>query len=52
MRWENRMELWGAILKALVYLVVYFYEEILFGLGEWAAHKLKGGNNPKPGKTN
>lgn len=52
MRWEIRMELWGAILKAVAYLVVYFYEEILFGLGEWAWHKLKHGNDPKPEKTN
>ncbi len=45
------MEFWGAILKAVVYLVVYFYEEILWGLGEWIWHKLKDWNDPKPKKT-
>ena len=46
------MDFWTGILKTVVYLVVFFYEEILLVLGEWAWHKLKDGNDPKPEKTN
>ena len=44
------MEFWGAILKAVVYLVVYFYEINFLEPGAWAWHKLKDGYDPKPGK--
>lgn len=45
------MEFWGAVLKGLVSLLVFFWEEILFGLIEWARHQLKDGNDPKTKKT-
>jgi len=45
------MEFRGAILKAVVSLVVYFYEIIFLEPGAWAWHKLKDRGYPKPGKT-
>ena len=45
------MEFWGAILKAVVCLIVYFYEIIFLEPGAWAWHKLKLGSDPKPEKT-
>ena len=46
------MEFWGVVLKAVVSLIVYCWDEILFGLIEWAWHKLKDGKDPKPEQPN
>ena len=50
------MEFWGAILKAVVYVVVNCYEFILHIIMDliaaWRRHKWWDRNDPKPRKTN
>lgn len=50
------MEFWGAILKAVVYVVVSCYEFILHivmdFIAAWLRHKWWARNDPKPEKTN